>query len=151
MTVLEILLAAAGIAWIASFAALSVKLVRARRPEEHEEAYQMMTAVIIAGVVMFVAPSVVQWLTHFHKYSNGRYCSKDPTAPGVDEDKVCLPKSMSGIFDKIINGLRALGGVVLVVGLIWAGIKLLAVPWDLSSDGKGSEAAVSSPEMLIPA
>lgn len=150
MTIPELLLVAAEIVWIASFVGLSVKLVRARRPEEHEEAYQMMTAVIIAGVIMFVAPSAIQWLTGFQKYGD-RYCSEDPSNSGVNRDKVCLPEDMSGIFDKIINGLRALGGVVLVIGLIWSGIKLLAVPREPSSSGGGSKAAASPPGMLVPA
>lgn len=147
MTILEFLLVAANLIWILSLLGLSVKLVRARRPEEHEEAYQMMTAVIVAGVIMFVAPSAIQWLTGFQEY-DGRYCSEDPAPPDVDEDTVCLPDDMSEIFDKLINGLRALGGVVLVVGLIWSGIKLLAVPRKPSPDGKGSGAAASPPQAL---
>ncbi|KXA95656.1 hypothetical protein AKJ65_01335 [candidate division MSBL1 archaeon SCGC-AAA259E19] len=83
--------------------------------------------VVIAAVVMFIAPSVIQWVTGFQEYGN-RYCSQDPAVEGTNRDDVCLPKDMSGIFDKLINGLRALGGVVLVAGMIWSGIKLQAVP-----------------------
>lgn len=137
MSGLELLLAAASLAWFASLLGLSVKLVRARRPEEHEEAYHMMAAVVVAGVVMFVAPEGIKWLTHFDNYTwteQGeeveRYCSENPNnlEPNMTKDEVCLPEGMSSIFNKLIFGLRALGGVILVVGLIWSGIKLLAVP-----------------------
>lgn len=101
---------------------------RRMTPREQRQWALYTGTVVIVAVVLIIAPPVVQWLTGFQKYDNGRYCSKDPSAPDVDEGKVCLPENMSGIFDKVISGLRALGGVILVVGFIWSGIKLQAVP-----------------------
>lgn len=150
MNVFGLVVAAVNILWIASLVGMTVKLVRARSPDDHQEAYRMMTAVIVAGVIMFVAPSAMQWLTGFQKYG-GRYCSKDPAASGVDKDDVCLPKDMSSIFDKLINGLRALGGVVLIVGLIWSGIKLLVVPPSRRSSPGGGHCSAAPPAKAAPA
>lgn len=136
MTGLEIILTMLLICWNIALAGTGVRLVRAG-PEEQESAQRTLSAVIIAGVVITVGPTMITWLTGYQKHEVGgeeRWCSENPNNSDEPTDEICLPGEVTSIFDKLINGLRALGAIVLIVGIIWGGIKLQVKP-DLPNPG----------------
>jgi hypothetical protein len=113
MTGLEAVLAALILAWFALLSSSAVQMVRARSPDEHEQAERTLTASLLAGVIIAVAPSVAEWVTGY-SYSDGQYCA----------DGTCLPKDVSETVHKIVQGLRALGGAIMILGLVWGGIQM---------------------------
>ncbi len=128
MTLIEIILTILLVSWNAALAGAGVRLVRAG-PEEQESAQRTLSAVIIAGVVITIGPTIITWLTGYQKHDvNGeeRWCAENPKNSDEPTNEICLPAEVTTIFDKLINGLKAIGAIVLIVGMIWGGIKLQA-------------------------
>lgn len=126
MTGVEILIFILTICWFLAFAGSGVRLVRAG-PEEQEEAQRMLTSVIIAGVLITLGPTLITWITGYGREEingEGRWCSKSQDADDFDPDQDCLPSEFTPVFSRLISGLRAIGAFVLIVGMIWGGIKL---------------------------
>lgn len=113
MTGLEAILAALSLAWFVLLSSSAIQMVRARSPDEHEQAERTLTASLMAGVIIAVAPSVAEWVTGY-SYDGGQYCAEG----------TCLPEDVSETVHKIVQGLRALGGAVMIIGLVWGGIQM---------------------------
>ncbi len=92
-----------------AFAALQLALMRRSREEEVAVGYNMIATCLMAGAIMAVAKPIANWLT-------GNMLDNPP----VPE----LGTMVNRIFDLVMY----LGVVILVVGLIMAGINLVRRP-----------------------
>ena len=92
--------------WILLFRA--VAMIRARREEDISVSYTGVVGCLIAGIIMAVAKPLVAWLTGF-----------DPDNPpeGLAE--------VGAMMGKLITLVTYLGVVLVVIGLIWAGLNML--------------------------
>lgn len=87
----------------------AVVLIRARREEDISVSYSGVAGCLIAGIIMAVAKPLVTWLTGI-----------DPSNPAA----VNIPHEVAQMFDKLLNLVMYLGVIMVVIGLIWAGINL---------------------------
>jgi hypothetical protein len=85
-----------------------VALMRARREEDTAIGYQGVAACIIAGVILAIAKPLAKWITGI-----------DPDNPGGD-----MPVEVGQMFGKLLTLITYIGVVLMVLGLVWAGINL---------------------------
>jgi hypothetical protein len=85
-----------------------IALMRARREEEVSVGYAGVAACIMAGVIMAVAKPLATWIT------------------GIDVDNPGggMPPELASMVSKLLTLVTYLGVVLMVLGLIWAGINL---------------------------
>jgi TM2 domain-containing membrane protein YozV len=136
---LELLLAAASLAWLLGLLASSVGLIRAQTPQEHDAAMRILTGCIIGGIITVIAPSIGTWITGLKTYTlkapygdlePGTYYYTGTTITSPEDLKAavdagrCLPSGTGQVIDKVISLLRIVGGLVVVAGLLWGGISL---------------------------
>lgn len=86
-----------------------IALIRARREEDISVSYSGVAGCLIAGIIMAIAKPLVAWLT-----------GVDPDNPGGG-----LPAEVSSMFSKLLSLIMYLGVVLVVIGLIWAGMNML--------------------------
>jgi uncharacterized membrane protein len=85
--------------------AAGVALIRAESPEEQATAQKVLAGAIIGGAIIVVAPSIATWL-------------------GLNYTS--LPTDVVNMINKLILFIRGIGAFVLVAGVIYGGIQLLA-------------------------
>lgn len=84
-----------------------IVLIRARREEEISVSYAGVAGCLIAGIIMAVAKPLTVWLT------------------GIDPDNPTgIPPEVASMFSKLLTLIMYLGVVMVVIGLIWAGLNL---------------------------
>lgn len=84
-----------------------IVLIRARREEEISVSYAGVAGCLIAGIIMAAAKPLTVWLT------------------GIDPDNPTgIPLEVVGMFSKLLTLIMYLGVVMVVIGLIWAGLNL---------------------------
>jgi hypothetical protein len=147
MTGIELFILVIELTWLTAFLLSSLRIVRAQTPQEHDAAMRILTGCIIGGVLVVVGPEVGKWITGLKTITltspNGTtetYYYTGDTISGVSrydqltqaqKDRV-LPPGTGRVIDVLINLLRIVGGLVIMVGLIWGGISLQArkrAPW----------------------
>jgi hypothetical protein len=86
----------------------AVAMIKARKEEDISVSYTGMVGCLIAGIIMAVAKPLVAWLTGF-----------DPDNPpeGLAE--------VGAMMSRLITLVTYLGVVLVVIGLIWAGLNML--------------------------
>ena len=86
----------------------AIALMRARREEEVSVGYAGVASCIMAGIIMAVAKPLATWIT------------------GVDVDNPGgnMPPDLASMVSKLLTLVQYLGVVLMVLGLIWAGINL---------------------------
>jgi len=113
-------------------------LMRRSREEEVAVGYNMIASCLIAGVIMAVAKPLAFWIMGWTnvKYDasynvyyvdangNGKY---DPGGQGVQGDPA-VPAPMYDMVSKVFDLVMYLGLVIMVIGLIMAGINLARRP-----------------------
>lgn len=139
MNGIELFLTVVVTAWVLLLLASSIRLVTARTPDESESARRILVAAVIAGFIIGVAPSAAKWITGFGVYyadanNDGKnelyYSREDPNdsaSGGINallKSGKAFPPEISETIDKLINGITLFGGVVVVVGILWGGIKM---------------------------
>lgn len=110
---------------------------------------EMLTAVLICGLLIFLAAPIVKWVTGFtdKEVAVDVDGNDDIDLSGVDEKRTywtdeageihdgdtedeildhALPAETSTIFDKLILGIRGIAAFVMIIALVWGGIKLRA-------------------------
>lgn len=80
-------------------------MIRAESPEEQASAQKVLAGAIIGGAIIVIAPSLATWL-------------------GLDYST--LPQDVKSMVDKLVTFLRGVGAFVLIAGVIYGGIQLLA-------------------------
>jgi uncharacterized membrane protein len=85
--------------------AAGVALIRAESPEEQATAQKVLAGAIIGGAIIVVAPSIATWL-------------------GLSYTS--LPTDVVNMINKLILFIRGIGAFVLIAGVIYGGIQLLA-------------------------
>jgi hypothetical protein len=86
----------------------AIALMRARREEEVSVGYAGVAACIMAGIIMAVAKPLSKWIT-----------GVDVDSPGGG-----MPSDLASMVSKLLTLVQYLGVVLMVLGLIWAGINL---------------------------
>ena len=86
----------------------AIALMRARREEEVSVGYAGVASCIMAGIIMAVAKPLATWIT------------------GIDVDNPggSMPPDLASMVSKLLTLVEYLGVVLMVLGLIWAGINL---------------------------
>lgn len=93
-----------------------IALVRAESPEDQASAHRVISGSILGGAVMFLAKPLAGWLI----YSNSNFFATNIcNVPGIT-----VPTQLCTITSNILGLLQFLGGVVIIGGLIWGGVKL---------------------------
>lgn len=143
MTSVELFITAAVAVWFIVLIASSVKLVRARTPDESEAARRKITAAIIAGFIIIIAPPLVKWITGYNGYNidydgdpkNGAelYYSREKLTTNEEVESalkrgMALPTEVSTILDMVINVVMLVGGVIVTIGVMWGAIEMRAAP-----------------------
>lgn len=125
-------------AWLLIFLASLVRfLVRAQTPQEHDTAMRILTGCIIGGILIVIGPSIGMWITGLKTYNlTSSYSGLEPgtyyytgdditSAAGlraaIDQGRA-LPSGTGRVLDAVLGLLRIVGGLVVVVGLLWGGI-----------------------------
>lgn len=93
--------------WYAVFDAIA--LIRARREEEVSVSFSGIAGCLMAGIIMAVAKPLVKFIT------------------GIDIDKPEIPElpaEVASMMNKLFLLVQYLGVVLVVIGIIWAGISL---------------------------
>jgi hypothetical protein len=90
---------------VRGYFAAGVALIRAESPEEQATAQKVLAGAIIGGGVIVVAPSIATWLGL--TYSS-------------------MPADVVSMVDKLILLLKGIGAFVLIAGVIYGGIQLVA-------------------------
>ena len=86
----------------------AIALMRARREEEVSVGYAGVASCIMAGIIMAVAKPLATWITGI-----------DVDNPGGN-----MPPDLAAMVSKLLTLVQYLGVVLMVLGLIWAGINL---------------------------
>jgi len=86
----------------------AIALMRARREEEVSVGYAGVASCIMAGIIMAVAKPLATWIT-----------GVDVDNPGSN-----MPSALASMVSKLLTLITYLGVVLMVLGLIWAGINL---------------------------
>lgn len=90
------------------FGPLFTALMRARREEEVSVGYAGVASCIMAGIIMAVAKPLATWITGVN----------------VDNPGGNMPPDLASMVSKLLTLVQYLGVVLMVLGLIWAGINL---------------------------
>lgn len=107
--------------------------------EQQEMAQKLITAVIICGFTIVAAEPVVSWITGFTKVTvtpsgvseERTYWTSEPgkISDGMTEEEIlehAMPAEVTTIFDKVIMAVKGIAGFVMVIAIVWGGIKLQA-------------------------
>ena len=86
----------------------AIALMRARREEEVSVGYAGVASCIMAGIIMAVAKPLATWITGVN----------------VDNPGGNMPPDLAAMVSKLLTLIQYLGVVLMVLGLIWAGINL---------------------------
>ena len=138
MTGLEEFAAVAVLGWFIALVVSQVRLVRAQTPQEHDSAVRALSACVIGGLIVVIAPSVGMWITGLKTFKSnegetiyyyGEHIEDgtNPSDPSVSDR--CLPAGTGHVIDLVISLFRIVGGLVVVLGLIGGGIRLRAAPF----------------------
>jgi len=87
----------------------AIVLIRARREEDISVSYAGVAGCLIAGIIMALAKPLVSFIT------------------GIDVDNPDisgLPSQVTEMMGRLLSLIRYLGVVLVVIGLIWAGMNL---------------------------
>jgi hypothetical protein len=142
--VVEVFAGALVLTWLMVFLASLVRfLVRAQTPQEHDAAMRILTGCIIGGILIVIGPSIGMWITGLKTYTlttpysglepgTYYYTGADITSnaglkTAIDEGRA-LPSGTGRVIDAVLGLLRVIGGLVVVVGLLWGGISLRVRP-----------------------
>jgi hypothetical protein len=119
----------------------SIRLARAQTPQEHDAAMRTLTGCIIGGILIAIGPEIAKWITGLKEYDlrsdysglkAGKYyytgdtINSDAELLRAVQEGRCLPSGTGTVIYTVINLLRIVGGLVVLVGLIWGGISLRA-------------------------
>jgi len=85
-----------------------IALMRARREEEVSVGYAGIASCVMAGIIMAVAKPIANWITGIN----------------VDNPGGSMPAELASMVSKLLTLVQYLGVVLMVLGLIWAGINL---------------------------
>lgn len=121
MMALDFIVAVLSLSALGLLSGSFIQMMRAQTDQERQSAERTLTAALIAGVIIAVAPSVAQWITGYdYDDDTGMYCPKGASTKAEG----CLPPDVSGTLYKVVHGVMALGGVIIVLGLVWGGIQM---------------------------
>jgi len=87
----------------------AIVLIRARREEDISVSYAGVAGCLIAGIIMAIAKDLVKFITGI-----------DVENPGITD----LPPEVAQMMNRLLSLVRYLGVVLVVIGLIWAGMNL---------------------------
>lgn len=115
-----------------------VPLIQGGR-EQQETAQKLITAVIICGFAIVAAQPLVSWITGFSKVTvkpsdvneERTYWTNEPGEinDGMTETEIlehAMPAAVTTIFDKVIMAIKGIAGFVMIIAIVWGGIKLQA-------------------------
>ncbi|MBC7219130.1 MAG: hypothetical protein H5T49_03230 [Hadesarchaea archaeon] len=136
----EVFAEALFLVWLLVFLASLVRfLVRAQTPQEHDAAMRILTGCIIGGILIVIGPSIGMWITGLKTYElrttyldlksgtyyyTGNDITSDADLKKAIDDGRALPSGTGRVLDAVLGLLRVIGGLVVVVGLLWGGISL---------------------------
>jgi len=105
-------------------------LMRRSREEEVAVGYNMIATCLIAGVIMAVAKPLAFWITGWNnmKQSGDVYYVDQNGNNTPDPDEPQVPASLVSMVGKVFDLVMYIGVVILVIGLIMAGINLTRRP-----------------------
>lgn len=95
----------------------AIILIRARREEDISVSYVGIAGCLIAGIIMAVAKPLVAYIT-------GIDLDHNTIVVGNQTQPLNLPSNVSQMMNKLLLLVMYLGVVLVVIGLIWAGISL---------------------------
>lgn len=131
-------------------------MIQGQGERQQTTAQQVLTAVVIAGILIAVASPAVRWVTGFDTkevtLASGDTATYWTEHPGElhdgmtkeEAEEYAMPAGVTMIFEKLIMAIRAVAAFVMIIALVWGGIKLQAVDSAESSRtggpaGRGTE------------
>lgn len=111
-------------------------LMRRGREEEVAVGYHMIATCLIAGVIMAVAKPLAFWITGWSGMTlSGDIYFVDKNNNGVaDSGEPQVPAALVDMVGRVFDLVMYIGVVILVIGLIMAGINLVRHPATKKSD-----------------